>query len=84
MGISTEWFYGSSDHKKAKELLIASTPCLELIDKVLERKIKDCLTVNSSDYETASWAYKQAHLNGKTEALKELQRIVRSAIKADP
>lgn len=80
MPISTEWFYGSKDHKKTGELLKASTPTLELIDNLLERKIKDSLVVNGSDYETPSWAYKQAHLNGRTEALKELQRLVRSAL----
>lgn len=80
MPISTEWYLGSKDHKKTSDLLTASTPTLQLIDLLLERKIKDSLTVNGSDYEIPSWAYKQAHLNGRVEALKELQRLIRSAL----
>ena len=42
---------------------------------VYNRDIKTTV-VNATDYDSAGWAFKQAHLNGKSEAFREILKLL--------
>lgn len=65
-----EELYGG-DVNKAKDFLKSSKYVLDVVSNVIETRL-DSLERAESNYDSPSWAYKQAHYNGKREALLEV------------
>jgi len=53
----------------------AARPILERVSLYIDRKIGDEV-LPEADYDSASWAYKQADHNGYVRAMKEVQEFV--------
>ena len=77
--LSIEW----TKHLKALEekenftkLVVNSTQVLGRLKKILEDRHESSLKTDVADYSNASWAYRQAHLNGKREALQDLLKLL--------
>jgi hypothetical protein len=76
--LSIQWFQDlpKHDQEKFKETVLNSKIVLDKVAKVCYNKIIELDNVTTSDYDSPSWACKQAHLNGKREALKEILQLV--------
>lgn len=48
----------------------------QLLAKVLEAELKNAEEVNESDYDSPSWAHKQAHINGRKETIKGILKLI--------
>ena len=76
--LSVQWFTGVSkddreDHEKA---IRNSTIALTALKGIIEAKHKHHSEVKLEHYDTPSWMAKQAHLNGKAEAFREVLQIL--------
>ena len=80
--MNVEWYSGAD--KKVVDADVKNSPCLDHLLRILTSKIEAASKVSRSDYDTASWAFKQAHLNGRLDAFRELERLITSAREADP
>ena len=74
------WFYDCGEDPKKieerrKKLLQFSEIC-GIIENVIEKKIENLDSVTEKDYESPSWAYKQAHKNGEKQAYKEILDLI--------
>lgn len=77
-GMPMEWLQGLKDQDRANEIEYLRN-CSTLFDKLrgmIQRRYDAALATKDTDYDSASWAYKQAHLNGKLEALEELYKLL--------
>lgn len=61
--------------ERRKKLLQFSEIC-GIIENVIEKKIENLDSVTEKDYESPSWAYKQAHKNGEKQAYKEILDLI--------
>lgn len=66
------------DTEKATQYLQRCIPCLQSLAALIEGRF-DHRVVQETDYDSPSWSHKQAHLNGKIEAL----TLVLSLLPAD-
>lgn len=77
-GIASEWVAGLDQEAKEKEIEYLRN-CSTLFDKlrsIIQNKYNASSVTKDTDYDNASWAYKQAHLNGKLQALEELYKLL--------
>lgn len=70
------WFTDCGENQekieeRRKKLLQFSEIC-GIIRDVIGRKLEALDSVTEKDYETPSWAYKQAHCNGKKQAYQDI------------
>ena len=75
--INARWYQGNKDREGVENLVRNSTFLLSLLDRIIEEELRVLTTSEekSVDYDSPSWAYKQAHRNGQRATLKELQRL---------
>lgn len=78
-----EWLK-DADNKGRAEKEIKNSPALDHLLRILNVRLSETLAVSQRDYSDASWAYLQAHNNGRAEVLRELIKLVASAREADP
>lgn len=84
--ISTGWYSGCDNEKDRatrKGLVLSSTPILEVLKAMLERRKEEVQKVRDEDYNVAGWPYLQAHRNGKMEELDRLINLLGSATDHD-
>lgn len=76
--VYSEWLADQAPDKRAeyKDYLKNSTEIFEKLRKMIQKRYDNALHVREEDYDHASWAYKQAHLNGKLEALEEIYKLL--------
>ena len=69
-----DWFaYLPAAKKEARKQLVAtSTLQWEVLTEVLERKLE----ATTPDYDTHNWAYRQAHQNGRNQAIREIMKLL--------
>lgn len=74
--MKTIWFMDLSQDQREvfKRQLSSSKDVLEKLKEIIENKRKE--TILSEDYESPSWAYKQADRNGYNRALTEILNIL--------
>ena len=60
------------EREEFKEYLLNNKKLLDKLIKMLYNMYRDVENVSSNDYDSASWAFKQAHLNGKKEVIRNL------------
>lgn len=77
--MQSKWFSHLSDKQQVEEFkarVRAAAPVLERLNEIMSGKAESHTSVSSSDYDSPSWAYKQAHSNGYCEALRELTKYL--------
>lgn len=79
--MQTKWFRGKNPAEQAelRSLFNNSEKILDLLSDLCYNSIIELESARiNSDYDSPSWAFKQAHLNGKIEALKEVRLLLKS------
>lgn len=77
--IPTQWIKkekSEEGRKRIEGILRNSVSALTLVYSLLEEKEKELSSPKTSDYENPSWAFLQAHKNGKLEQLAELKQLL--------
>jgi hypothetical protein len=76
--VQTRWFQDlpKSEQEDFKKLVLGSQKVLDKLRKICYNTLKDGDQVKTNDYDSPSWAYKQAHLNGRREALEEIIQLI--------
>lgn len=81
MAISLEWTEGMSDKEKEefKELLSRNTIITNRILTLLKKREKLATDKETREtvFDNPNWAYKQAYLNGKVQAIREVMDLFR-------
>lgn len=62
------------DKEEFKQACVSSIALRRLAD-IIRQKL-EAIESGETNYDTASWAYRQAHYNGKREALKEIDQLL--------
>lgn len=57
--------------------LLASEPLIKHINEVVEEEIKSLGTISSEEFDSPSWAYKQAYKLGLQEGLRKLVKLLK-------
>ena len=73
--MKTDWFKGIADEQeidKIKSSVKSSRLVLERLSNLMEEKIKELDAIHANDYDSPSWAAKQAHINGLKEAYRKV------------
>lgn len=70
----TSWFKGlSKDQKeKRKQFLLANQEVLDMLAEVLENDFQEY----EPDYQSPSWAYEQADVNGHNRAVRRVLNLI--------
>lgn len=80
MGIPSDWIkhLPEKERKDFEDVLRNSTYVLTRLQDILNTKVDtlDRKEVDLTAYENPSWAYQQAHLNGKRSGLLEALRLL--------
>lgn len=74
-----EWFKDCKDEEEKKSLteyLRNSTPLFDQLKEMLQRRFDGADSVREKNYDSAGWAYKQAHWNGYKDALQEVYKLL--------
>lgn len=79
--LSLEWFRGNhkpADKEKLEQALRNSTYVLSKLLEVCDGWEQDLLrqSLSAADYDTPSWAYKQAHRNGDLSRIRKLKDLL--------
>ena len=82
LNISDEWFYEAregQERQRRYDTVASNYKSLEVLYGLLERR-KDALVrrqMDQKNYESASWAYLQADLNGQIKQVTELMNLLK-------
>ena len=74
----TTWFKGLNDEEieERKRILLSEHKTLDILRELVYNMGISSGKVVEKDYDSPSWSHKQAHLNGKTEILQRLSRLL--------
>lgn len=73
--MQSKWFSNCKNEGEKREMkvsLLSAGPVLKRLREIVEAKDSAATNCTSADYDCPSWAYKQAHLNGYREAMREI------------
>lgn len=77
--IPEHWLVGSKteeERNQVKQLVMSNTILLDKLCKILYNMEEGKQGSVLGDYDTPSWAYKQAHINGERAMLKKIIDLV--------
>lgn len=76
--LKTVWFQDlpKADQENFKQLVLSSEKVLDKLRKIVYNMSIDEEKVKTVDYDSPSWSHKQAHLNGKAEAFREIMNLL--------
>lgn len=77
--MKTTWFLGATskeDREAITSKIVASTGALDILKTVCYNMIKEADKTSHKDYDSPSWAFKQADQNGYIRALKEIVELI--------
>jgi hypothetical protein len=77
--LSSVWFQGcktDEDKDKIKALLLNDHFVLDKLSKIVYNMVIKNTKATKQDYTDASWAFKQAHVNGELDALRKILSII--------
>ena len=80
MGLSAKWFQHlrKEETKQSREETVrAGSTVLDLLTQTIEGEILALEKSRTSDYDNPNWAYKQAHLNGQIQTLRNLLTLTK-------
>lgn len=66
------WFKGELDKEAKKKAILQHRNAFDDLRAMLEQEIND----NAPDYESNSWAYKQADRNGYNRAIRSILKLI--------
>lgn len=66
----------TGDHEDFKKRLLSVQDVLEVLDNILLGFQNGVEIARMPDYESASWAYKQADINGYIRAIQEVRKLI--------
>lgn len=76
--MNTKWFGNLKGEEKEnfKKSLLQSKKVLDKLQEICYNMYIDKRRVEFSDYESPSWAYRQAHTNGYSEAMNDVFKLL--------
>ena len=76
--LKTAWFQDlpKADQENFKQLVLSSEKVLDKLRKIVYNMSIEEERVKTIDYDSPSWSHKQAHLNGKAEAFREIMNLL--------
>ena len=57
-------------------LLSLGDPTIKRLKEIIDEGIRELEATRSDDYESASWAYKQADMNGARRTLRKIKDLI--------
>lgn len=68
------WFKGltGQDKQKRQEIVLSNKIVLDILKEILYNRVREVEKSSLDDYESPSWAYRQADKNGQLRTLKEV------------
>lgn len=85
-GVNVQWYLGCSTVKERearKELLSGTVAVFDVLNQIIDREKQELQSVREADYDASSWAFKQAHMNGRLEQLDRFSNLLRSVTDQD-
>lgn len=76
--IPSEWLAkceNDEDKEELKQYLLNSSRLFDLLKDMLQRRYDQEWGARLVDYDSASWSHKQAHKNGRMDALEEIYKL---------
>lgn len=76
--MKTEWL-GSlrgEERENFKNSILSSKIVLDKLQEIVYNMYKKDESINSTDYDSPSWSHKQAHTNGRRDALRQILDLV--------
>lgn len=78
--LNSMWFTGEhmkdpEKKKQMQDLVLGSYRVIERLRDICLNEIKNIDNIREIDYNTNSWAYKQAHLNGMREVCSKMLKL---------
>ena len=64
------------ENETRRRELVAARPVLNMLSKLLEADLQPLTAVRRSDYDSPSWAAKQAHYNGEVAQIKKQLSLI--------
>jgi hypothetical protein len=76
--VKTIWLEGLRDQEREerKVLIKGSKKTLDILSKICYNMYREAEESSLADYDSPSWAYRQAHINGLKEAYGKIKEIV--------
>jgi hypothetical protein len=76
--LKTLWFQDlpSSQQDQFKQSVLGSKIVLDKLGKIVYNMCISGEKVSIDQYDTASWSHRQAHQNGRNEALREILELI--------
>lgn len=63
------------ERERLREYLVGNQKVLDILVEIVYNKVRETENVSLQDYDSPSWAYKQAHRNGQLDALKWVTKL---------
>lgn len=78
MAVDMKWVQGIAPEKKEpfEQLLRNSSIVFAKLTEILENLDRDSLKTTKTDYDSPSWAYRQADQNGYRRALRDVINLI--------
>lgn len=76
--MQTQWFshLPKDKHEEVKKIVLGSTKVLDILHNIVYNMSIVESKPSTKDYDSPSWAYLQAHKNGRIEALREIAKLL--------
>ena len=77
--MKTEWF-GSlkgEERENFKLSILSSKIVLDKLTEIVYNMYRKEESINSTDYDSPSWSHKQAHTNGRRDALRQVIDLIK-------
>jgi hypothetical protein len=74
--MQSAWLNGTKDQEREnlKNYIISNKKMLDILNKILYNMYRE-VENSSYDYDSPSWAHKQAHINGVKETLNKIMKL---------
>lgn len=76
--MQVKWFKDcktQEDKDKRKNILLGNKESLDILSKICYNIVLDEQKSSQADYDSTSWSHKQAHKNGRIEALQDIIKM---------
>jgi hypothetical protein len=77
--VNTAWLQGAKteqEREKLKKMVSGNIFALDKLSEICYTKVTELESVSRSDYDSAGWAFEQAHRNGEVAALKFIIKLI--------
>lgn len=81
--MNLQWFRGCSteeDRQQVRLIVENSSNVLDILSKICYNSINTNQNISSDDYNNPGWLAKQAHINGRNEAFREIIKLTNKEI----